>query len=42
MMLGEDTAPAAFWKEVGDEALRRGVKSIVMMGKYFTSPHWLV
>ncbi|KAF4625770.1 hypothetical protein G7Y89_g12401 [Cudoniella acicularis] len=35
MMLGEDSEPAEFWKSVGDEALRRGVKSIVMMGA-----HW--
>lgn len=33
MMLGEDTSPAHEWKAVGDEALRRGIKSIVMMGK---------
>ncbi|CAK7215933.1 hypothetical protein SBRCBS47491_002658 [Sporothrix bragantina] len=35
MMLGEDTEPAAVWKAVGDEALRRGIRSIVMMGA-----HW--
>jgi hypothetical protein len=32
-MLGEDTEPGHEWKKIGDEALRRGVKSIVMMGK---------
>ncbi|RDL33937.1 uncharacterized protein BP5553_08305 [Venustampulla echinocandica] len=35
MMLGEESEPAAIWKEMGDEATRRGVKSIVMMGA-----HW--
>jgi hypothetical protein len=32
MMLGEESEPAEFWKSVGDEALRRGVKRLVLMG----------
>ncbi|KAH8691284.1 aromatic ring-opening dioxygenase family protein [Talaromyces proteolyticus] len=35
MMLGEESEPAEVWKSVGDEAQKRGVKSIVMMGA-----HW--
>lgn len=35
MMLGEESQPAEFWKTVGDEAHRRGIKSIVMMGTFF-------
>lgn len=31
MMLGEESEPAKIWEEVGNEALRRGVKRIVMM-----------
>lgn len=31
MMLGEESEPARIWEEVGNEALRRGVKRIVMM-----------
>ncbi|KAF7552184.1 hypothetical protein G7Z17_g4506 [Cylindrodendrum hubeiense] len=35
MMLGEESEPAKIWEEIGNEALRRGVKRIVMMGA-----HW--
>ncbi|OOO06261.1 Extradiol ring-cleavage dioxygenase class III protein subunit B [Aspergillus oryzae] len=35
MMLGEESEPARIWEEVGNEALRRGIKRIVMMGA-----HW--
>jgi len=35
MMLGEDSAPGFFWRQVGQEAKRRGVKGIVWMGA-----HW--
>ncbi|KAL2829635.1 Extradiol ring-cleavage dioxygenase, class III enzyme, subunit B [Aspergillus pseudoustus] len=35
MMLGEESEPAEFWRSVGDEALRRGIRSIIMMGA-----HW--
>src|ERR1700737_1176411 len=35
MMLGEESAPADFWLSVGQEATRRGVKGVVMMGA-----HW--
>jgi aromatic ring-opening dioxygenase catalytic subunit (LigB family) len=35
MMLGEESAPADFWLSVGQEATRRGIKGIVMMGA-----HW--
>lgn len=35
MMLGEDSEPAEFWKSVGQEAKRRGIKGIVWMGA-----HW--
>jgi hypothetical protein len=31
MMLGEDSEPAKIWEAAGTEALRRGVKRIVMM-----------
>lgn len=31
MMLGEESEPARIWEEVGNEALRRGIKRIVMM-----------
>lgn len=34
-MLGERSAPAAYWEEVGRQALRQGVERIVMMGA-----HW--
>ncbi|OBT64249.1 hypothetical protein VE03_06887 [Pseudogymnoascus sp. 23342-1-I1] len=37
MMLGEESKPAEFWKEMGDEATRRGIKSIVMMGAHWES-----
>ncbi|KAJ5190118.1 uncharacterized protein N7498_009103 [Penicillium cinerascens] len=35
MMLGEESEPARTWEQVGNEALRRGMKRIVMMGA-----HW--
>ena len=31
MMLGEESASATYWKKCGDEALRNGVKHVVMM-----------
>ena len=31
MMLGEESEPARIWENVGKEALRRGIKRIVMM-----------
>ena len=31
MMLGEESEPAELWHKVGNEAIRRGVKRIVMM-----------
>lgn len=31
MMLGEQSEPAKIWEGIGNEALRRGVKRIVMM-----------
>ncbi|KAF4537804.1 Aromatic ring-opening dioxygenase family protein [Lasiodiplodia theobromae] len=37
MMLGEESAPAAAWKAAGDEALRRGIKRIVIMGAHWES-----
>ncbi|KAF1816417.1 LigB subunit of an aromatic-ring-opening dioxygenase LigAB [Eremomyces bilateralis CBS 781.70] len=35
MMLGEESESADYWKRCGDEALRRGVKGVIMMGA-----HW--
>lgn len=35
MMIGERSAPAAYWEEVGRQALAQGVERIVMMGA-----HW--
>lgn len=31
MMLGEQSESADYWKKCGDEALRNGVKGIIMM-----------
>lgn len=31
MMLGEESEPAKIWEAAGTEAIRRGVKRIVMM-----------
>src|ERR1700761_202397 len=31
MMLGEESASATYWKRCGDEALKNGVKHVVMM-----------
>ncbi len=31
MMLGEESASATYWKKCGDEALKNGVKHVVMM-----------
>ncbi|KAL4971272.1 aromatic ring-opening dioxygenase family protein [Aspergillus desertorum] len=31
MMLGEESEPARVWEEVGNKALRRGIKRIIMM-----------
>ena len=36
MMLGEESEPAEFWKSVGDEVLRRGIKRLVLMGMHPT------
>ncbi|KAH6618434.1 aromatic ring-opening dioxygenase family protein [Boeremia exigua] len=38
MMLGEESEPAKVWEQVGNEALRRGIKRIVMMGAHWESP----
>ena len=35
MMLGEESAPADFWLSVGEEAIRRGIEGVVLMGA-----HW--
>ncbi|EPQ32132.1 uncharacterized protein PFL1_00329 [Pseudozyma flocculosa PF-1] len=37
MMLGEDSTPARYWEKMGQEALRRGIKQVIMMGA-----HWEV
>lgn len=34
-MLGERSAPAAYWEQIGRQALEQGVEKIVMMGA-----HW--
>lgn len=34
-MLGERSAPAAYWEQVGRQALEQGVEKIVIMGA-----HW--
>jgi hypothetical protein len=31
MMLGEESASAAYWKKCGDEALANGIEHVVMM-----------
>jgi hypothetical protein len=31
MMLGEESSSATYWKKCGDEALKNGVKHVVMM-----------
>ena len=35
MMLGEESGSADYWKACGDEALKNGIKGIIMMGA-----HW--
>jgi hypothetical protein len=35
MMLGEESRSADYWKACGDEALRHGIKGVIMMGA-----HW--
>lgn len=35
MMLGEESEPAKIWEAAGTEAIRRGVKRIVMMVRTF-------
>lgn len=35
MMLGEESRSADYWKQCGDEAIKQGVKGIIMMGA-----HW--
>jgi hypothetical protein len=35
MMLGEESLSADYWKRCGDEALRHGIKGVIMMGA-----HW--
>lgn len=37
LMMGERSAPAAYWEEVGRQALAQGVERIVFMGA-----HWEV
>lgn len=39
MMLGEESEPAKIWEGIGNEALRRGVKRIVMMVRLNLSPY---
>jgi len=36
-MLGERSAPAAYWEQVGRQALAEGVERIVMMGAHWES-----
>ncbi|KAJ6089928.1 aromatic ring-opening dioxygenase family protein [Penicillium canescens] len=38
MMLGEESEPARIWENIGNEALRRGIKRIVMMGAHWETP----
>ncbi|KAL6704168.1 hypothetical protein ACN47E_008728 [Coniothyrium glycines] len=38
MMLGEESDPAKAWEDVGNEALRRGVKRVVIMGAHWETP----
>ncbi|PWY97386.1 LigB subunit of an aromatic-ring-opening dioxygenase LigAB [Testicularia cyperi] len=37
MMLGEKSAPAQHWEEMGREAMRRGIKRVIMMGAHWES-----
>ncbi|RDW75215.1 hypothetical protein BP6252_06357 [Coleophoma cylindrospora] len=37
MMLGEESKSATYWKKCGDEALRNGVKHVVMMGAHWAT-----
>jgi aromatic ring-opening dioxygenase catalytic subunit (LigB family) len=37
MMLGEESASATYWKQCGDEALKNGVKHVVMMGAHWAT-----
>lgn len=41
MMLGEQSESAAYWKKCGDEALKNGVKGIIMMVSLLLSVHQL-
>jgi aromatic ring-opening dioxygenase catalytic subunit (LigB family) len=36
MMLGEQSESADYWKKAGDEALKNGIKGVVMMVCYLT------
>lgn len=36
-MLGEDSTAGRYWQQVGEEAMRRGIKGVVFMGA-----HWEV
>ncbi|ETS61950.1 hypothetical protein PaG_04064 [Moesziomyces aphidis] len=38
MMLGEQSTPAQYWEEMGREAMRRGIKRVIMMGAHWESP----
>lgn len=38
MMLGEDSTPARFWERCGQEAMRRGIKKVILMGAHWESP----
>lgn len=31
MMLGEESSSADYWKQCGDEALRNGIKGVILM-----------
>ncbi|KAF4548393.1 Catalytic LigB subunit of aromatic ring-opening dioxygenase-like protein [Elsinoe fawcettii] len=42
MMLGEESEPAEIWKQTGDEAIRRGIKRIVIMGAHWETQGDLV
>jgi aromatic ring-opening dioxygenase catalytic subunit (LigB family) len=36
-MLGERSAPAAYWEQVGRQALAEGVERIIIMGAHWES-----
>ncbi|KAF4548660.1 Hypothetical protein D9617_26g078730 [Elsinoe fawcettii] len=38
MMLGEESESADYWKRCGDEALKNGIKGVIIMGAHWDAP----